>query len=261
MSDERECDTCGAATSAFICTRCRDKLIDELRSVAWLADELEVTITRRAKLSGPTLRVAGDPETALPFNEAASEAAWLLRNVLVSWVRDLCDTRGMIYPLLGSASELAGWLASYATSIQMSEAAHVAYDEITDAVAQARMVIDRPKTRQVLGTCLGDTDTADQCQKVLYVAAGRQKLTCGECGTVHNVAERRDWMLQVVRNERGTAADVARKLGTLLEPPVKAGTIRQWHKRGKLEGDALGEFLFGDVIDLHVRMNTKAVTA
>lgn len=87
-------DGCGRPVrDSTVCGACLGQLETALGDVSALATELDVTITRQARIGG------GDGgrksrETPLLFHYRASEDAAVLRNTLASWVRVLMEEAG-----------------------------------------------------------------------------------------------------------------------------------------------------------------------
>jgi hypothetical protein len=157
--------TCQSCTrpvgDAFLCGGCTAQLKATLDSLPDLAAELDTTITRQAvttQRGGP--RAAEKP---LPFNAAASEAAWVLRNTLSGWARVIAEEvlagaenglgtiNGAIRsPRKGDAvttAQIALWLSAHLEQLRHHQAAGEAHDEIRGAAQAAQRAIDHPRNR------------------------------------------------------------------------------------------------------------------
>ena len=79
---------CGKPTrdAAYVCDDCQHALSVALGEVPWLAEELEISVSRQkgANYAGTTARGTERPS---PVNWGAAEARGHLRAVLVSWAR------------------------------------------------------------------------------------------------------------------------------------------------------------------------------
>src|SRR5690606_40055201 len=85
----------------------------------------------------------------------------------------------------------------------------------------------RPTERRWLGQCGADTDSGP-CQVDLVARIDAEQVTCRGCGSVHDVAARRQWLAEIVRGYAYTAAEIADACG------IPAATIRSWARRGRI---------------------------
>lgn len=128
------CTRCKAPSDAFGCNRCTNKLRAMLADLPWWLTELEATAAGQGKTGGQVRRAPryrrpldgeAHPIAAYPndreenlakarhdrgeavlrdalargrVNARASELAEKSHAVLMMWVRDLCETRGMPFP-------------------------------------------------------------------------------------------------------------------------------------------------------------------
>jgi DNA-binding transcriptional LysR family regulator len=147
MSDH-PCELCTRPVGdAKVCVRCRNGLERDLGDVDALTEQLEIVLCRQtayAERNGPR-----SSERPLPVDLRASEAAWVLRNTLTTWCREL----GIIPS--GSNHALSGWLLGRAEQIRHHTDAAACIDEIGSAVAMVRVVIDAPANRTTfpVGPC------------------------------------------------------------------------------------------------------------
>jgi hypothetical protein len=196
MSTEPEYATCpcGCGTrqdAGLLSAACTEKLERLLAEVSGLVRELDVTLSRQAKIGGAGKSGKGWAHEKLPLNLGAVEAADNLGNVLTTWARDVSGHQwshsvGAIRVYRNPASryrgplcfghcwhESCGWMTTFdnlpvdppamqaatqllATidAIRRHPAVNELLDEITDAVQQARRAIDRPSERVYVGPCL-----------------------------------------------------------------------------------------------------------
>ncbi|WP_052077525.1 hypothetical protein [Rhodococcoides fascians] len=142
-----------------------------LSEIPGLLEELEVSLLRQDRIGKVR---AGNKRTKpsefpIPFSISASEAAEELHNVLVTWVRMICEQRGIEYwpsgythlsAFIGPLQEqdrriphgyvvdadvvLVRWLTDHLMSLGMTEGAHEALGEIGDAVTAVRWIICPP---------------------------------------------------------------------------------------------------------------------
>lgn len=281
MSDQ-QCAACARATEMFLCWDCTKALKSRLDSVIWLAPELDVTLSRQARITSPGDRIGGTPEQPLPFHAGASETAWVLHNTLSTWARDLCETRGIEYTPVGylpgsfvgpprpgerrtpadfvdSTAGIATWLSYYVTSISATESAGECFDEISAAVAAAHRAIDRPPGRMYIGPC-GDVLNGVECDADIYITLGQAEACCPVCGATHEVERRRDRLQAQVRGILGTAAELARLLPWILDAAITRKRITYYAKLKMITPRSVsGETMYqiGEVIDAHVQFEAK----
>ena len=214
----------------------------KLQRAAWLARQLELAITRQTKM-GPE-RVGGrSTETPVPFDDRASEAAWVLRNVLVNHAGPVAVKLGEHLDLSLQTPDLAMWLHARVTHVED----HDLIDELLDALDLGTKAIDQPTVRIYLGDC--------ECGARIYGDPENEAVPCEVCERTHDGRARRR-----ANNLRGrdlpvTANDAARYLGEVDGVAVSAKRIRVWASRGKLEHvgfspDGQRTYRLGDVVDL-----------
>jgi len=202
---------------------------------------------------------------ALPFAYSASEAEWVARMTLLTWVDWVAAVRGHTTPdrwsyigvyLVGSLT----WLAAHPDGPQ-------AIDEMIAALRQARRAVDRPQERRFAGVCGADrvllvTTMADEdpahvtapCTQALYAPAGATAIVCPACDTEHDVDARRDLMLTQLRDVVLTATELSRAIDGL-GVDVTPARIWQWRRRGLLVPAATTPagapmYRVGDALDL-----------
>lgn len=214
----------------------------KLQLAAWSSRQLELAITRQTKM-GPE-RVGGrSTETPVPFDDRASEAAWILRNVLVAHAGPVAVQLGEYLDLSMQTPDLALWLHARVTSVTDTDL----IDELLDVLELANRVIDRPMVRIYLGDC--------GCGAKLYGDPENEAVPCELCGETHDGRARR-----AQNNKRGqdlpvTASDAARYLGEVDGVAVTSKRVMMWAKRGKLvpvgaNQDGHRLYRLGDVVDL-----------
>lgn len=142
-----------------------------LSEIPGLLEDLEVSLLRQdriGKVSAGNKRTKPS-EFPIPFSVSASEAAETLHNVLVTWVRMICEQRDIEYwpsgythlsTFIGPLREqdrrmphgyvidadvvLVRWLVDHLMSLGMTEGAHEAREEISEAVTAVRWIICPP---------------------------------------------------------------------------------------------------------------------
>ncbi|MFD6155156.1 hypothetical protein ACFWF7_16255 [Nocardia sp. NPDC060256] len=127
-------------------------LAELLREIPDLAEDLDVSRTRQSRLStrGDYRMNRRPSEQPLPYNPAASRAADELHAVLVSWVRLVCEQRGLDYAGSPATPGLARWLDRNLIALAMTEGAEGASEEIRTVVQAALCIVCPPAAPVVL---------------------------------------------------------------------------------------------------------------
>lgn len=267
-----ECISCGQPTDGTICHREATKLADTLRTAADLWPELQLTIAKQTRHGDPTPRAGhpapaapvrpdGDPATdqvpgwptGLVVDLRAADVAAAVRSTVHTWARDIAAAVGADLP--DTIPEVMRWLASRVEWIRHQPQAGKALDELNDACAQVIRAIDTPVQRYPLGECGAPTEHGP-CQHWLSTWPGATTARCGGCGTRHDVTARRGRLLELARDRRGTAAEVARWL-TWLGIPTTPAVVRGLAYRGRITADAWGRYRLGDVEAIRKQASAK----
>lgn len=245
MSD---CARCTApAGDMFLCATCGVALRIDLGDVPALLGDLDITLCRLDRITDGGRRTGAEPP--LPYKPQATEAAFILRNVLTAWVRTFNPNSR-----LASTVHLAQWLYAHVDRLRAHPDAGQAHDELTAAVREARRTIDRPNDqRQYLGRC-----DDNGCTEELYARPYRDVAVCPACEREYDVAERRAWMVKYSVEHLGTASEIAGFL-RIYQITITPSAIRGYVARGRLEAkhhDQRGRPMYriGDVIDV---LNTR----
>ncbi len=227
-----ECFTgCGRPVQdATICSTCTDDLERDLLAVAIFRDELETTLSRQAVMGE---RNGGkSAEVPMAYHPGASEALDVLRSTLVGWVRIAVEEDGADWPE-NTLDAMADLLACRLNWLRRHQAAPEAVDEIHAAVSLARRMVDRPPPRWYAGPCHEDFQ-GSPCAGQLYARPGATEVVCPTCEAIHDVAARRDWLRQSVKDHLGTASEISALCRSLLGDLVTSAMIRGYAHRGSI---------------------------
>jgi hypothetical protein len=227
----------------YCCQTCHDKLCVALGDVPALWEELETVLTKQARYAAAEFRRG---ERALPFNDAASEIGWVLRNTLGTWCRLIAEERGRDLPE-DNPPAIARWLLSHTLWLRHQRAGHEAIEEIKAAVDAVRKAVDRPAPRIYAGPC-------PDCAKDMYGRPGAEAVECRPCGVTYTVKVRVEWMRSELRGKLVTAREATVLLGRM-GFALSQKTIEKWKQRERLVDhgeDRAGTLLyrFDDVWDL-----------
>jgi hypothetical protein len=258
------CETCGRdiADGATICVGCAYKLDAAIADVAayrGLAYDLELAITRQTQF-GTKGGGGRSTETPVAFDQRASAAAAHLKGVLVGWARVIAEETGADLPA-DDLARIAAWLRPRVGWLRHHVAGAEAWDEILQAVKEARHVCDRPAETLYAGPC--------DCGEDLYARLEAEYVTCRSDAhddpVVWEVQARRRWLLQSAEDVLATTTDISRAL-TRYQQPVTPEAIRGYVHRGKLiargkrlEGKReIPVYRLGDVLDILARQAERA---
>lgn len=234
----------------YACGTCTAKLVEDLYWLAWLGTELQVTVTKQARLSVGL----GGPRTGSPlgYHAGAVDVYDALHNCLVGWVR---DRGGPNWPR-NTATAMALWLAherAWLRSVPQVEQIALDVERHTNA---ALAVINPPPTNeQTYGVCGEESGEGHACEALLYGEVGDSWVRCRRCGTQHDTRTRREALERRMEGLYFRAATLARLLPLLLERPVSASNIRNWRSDGRpirtgLDSDGWITYRCGDVIEV-----------
>lgn len=271
MSDDCSTPGCGRPRSdLYVCRHCVYRLTVALSALPWLYDELEVTMTRQDVIGADGGRKAAD--TPLPFKTEASEARSVIADTVRPWAHMFSlaanDAEWVDLPALTGTVRFSvpprnstGWLKNNIPFITTRPEAGAALDELESAVALGYRTIDRPPEKLVAGECA----TGD-CAAVLFARPGDRSVKCRECGAVHDVAERRQWMADSAGEFYVTAAVALEWARIFLDKRIPDGTWWSWKSKGKVVAWGLDDagkdlFRFGDVWGLAVAWATRKSAA
>lgn len=251
---------CGAPTrdEASLCDKHAGELTQALAETPFLVEQLEVSRTRQRASGG----VANSGETGLPWDEAASSAERALHSTLCTWVR-FCDEEHVRHQSpkldlpIDSSTAMSRWLLWRVDGLTFHELGPDAWEEITNATAEARRIVFRkPQPKVYLGACTTIVG-GEECGHAIYATKGDEKGRCvaPDCRTEFPVAESQENLLKALDGRLLTAADVA-TTATYMALPVTRDRIRKqintWHKRKRLTSRGVDEkgdptFNFGEV--------------
>lgn len=246
QNGQNEC-VCGKPTrdNAVICDDCTNMLERAIGDVAWIAEELDVSMTRQR--SAPIVSGAPSASHGLPWHEKAAEAIRELRSLLVLWVR-MCDEEGIgTGPSDLPADNLpaiAGWLLHRVPGIARHDAAADALDEITNAVAECeRVIFWKRRSRLYLGTCgqrVEDDEGVtlmDACTGEVYANEGEQVGICDLCAQGVTVVVRQGDLNRQLDDRLCTAGELAR-LAVILGLDAPRDSVRKkihyWHRHKRI---------------------------
>ncbi len=158
----------------------QDRLKERLKEVVeWLADDLDMVITRQTRYSFAAGKISQgkNRETPMPFHLAASDASYDLTGTLQAWVDHVVQQRKVPWPGLLRAKSGAQWLIDHMIHLSLCEDTDTVLDEVTHAVTRVRRICDRPIYRRYQGPC-------EICEADLWAVGNASAIICENCQTV-----------------------------------------------------------------------------
>lgn len=204
------CPSCGAPQAfGLLCSDDTDAMLGMLAAVPQLLEQLDVAVSRQAKVGNGGKAGKGSAHLRSPINVGAMEVRDELEAVAAIWGsltvealrRDPNVARGVV--VLGRS------------------------------VKNAYRAIDRAQERVYLGVCMYEEGDAT-CHAELWARPNAKELTCSQCGVTHDVAERRAWLLLHAADTICTVREASQWLGDVGGIPVTQDRIRGYVKRKRL---------------------------
>lgn len=247
----------------IICDTCRADLEQHLAEMAWLDEQLDVSLTR---VKGIDYNRIGSrsTETPLPWNDRASRARHELKAELVGWFR-LLWVEGDPIPA-DRLVDIAAWLMLRLNDIAKREDAWVIWDQITRASLFARSVVfSKPAERHFIGPCEGAIDdegeiTEDECTGEIFLVEGANVAECDVCLRAYDpdaAMRARDAKLA---DRLFTLVEIARLAHrTFGQPEARVlNTAKAWQKKKLITAhshvDEVARFRYQDVLERLARV-------
>lgn len=187
-----------------------------------------------------------------------SQLRWDTWNTMVAWTRTVMEEQPeLLGPACGdclhvSCSQvrrrrwpsnqlpaMTAYLARHFRWIVSQVWAPVLLDELLDLERRLVRMVNRPPDRWYAGKCSATDGSDNTCTAELYAAADRGHIDCRACGTRHDVADRRAFLLEEAKEYRVTASEAADALMAWTDYDGSEhkliDRIRKWRDRGRLE--------------------------
>jgi hypothetical protein len=186
------CASCDnpAPDGVVICARCERITSHNLGDMEAHRQQLEVTLTRQARLTAAT-EGSRSANTPLVYQELASDLLGAQRAILASWCRLLHDEVTDDWPRRDTVMSMALHIEAHLTELRKHDAAGELVDEVRQLVTRIVRCIDYPEDRAKVhvGPCPEEPD-GEPCPGQLYLHlpyrndGKRPRVRCAACGTV-----------------------------------------------------------------------------
>jgi Fe2+ or Zn2+ uptake regulation protein len=211
MSNTGECPSCGCSQpQSLLCSEDTGKLQAMLAAAPALLDQLEVAISKQAKVGGGAGKAGkGSAHERSPINWGAVDVRDALR-IQVLLLADMPIDAVRRHP------QAAGILSG-----------------VGKCVKNAYRAIDRMQDRQYLGQCMFEEDGAT-CHAELWARPGAHQVVCTQCEITHDVQDRRGWLLKQAQDLIVTPREASRYIGEIGHIKVTEASIRGYIHRKRL---------------------------
>jgi hypothetical protein len=193
------------------------------------------TLVRRDHTGSDSIgAVSGAAAYEIDFHAKAGQLKDTIDTLIATWARSVAALAGVELPAT-TVRAAAAWLATQPKEIARHPDAGTFADQLHKVVRSAWKVIDRDPERVYLGECSARVlvdGQVGQCPADLYAPRGRPVVQCRTCGTVWEVAYRREVLLSKVDDQLATPPEITRALAELgLNVTVKMiyGHIERGH--------------------------------
>jgi hypothetical protein len=167
-------EDCGASTDGFLCRSCLRTLERAIGDMTSLMHEASVVATRQARVYRASASAQQPQEEAvdveahlpawlrskdgrvalrpsqIPVDLDAADLLWASGNTLSTWVRHICESRGVDAP---NAAGMVAFLLTNVETFRWDEAGPQAHEEITGLHWDLEHLVDRSPSRVYAGPC------------------------------------------------------------------------------------------------------------
>jgi len=226
--------------------------------------ELQTTIARLSRSGGGSSPAGKASERPVPYHDRASAVAHRMRNELSTWARLIADQRPDLPLPVDDPPTIARWVAVHVTAVFVTAELS---SGVRGVVRDAERVIDRAPDKVYAGPCMEPLEVGEdfdpdeeplRCEGQLYATKGKERVRCRECGTVHEVQARQEWLSRELDGQLVSAAEAAPVLSWLLDKNITRNHINNWKLNGRVEvHDGRWPYRFGDLLELAREMKPR----
>lgn len=247
-----------------LCNECINDLEQALTDLPGLAHALEAAYLHQQQFSVAGIGIPNPDEASLPYDDQAGRARRELTRTLLRWwlrVSEEADHQPYAHPMSTPATveQMSEYLLWHVDWFAGHPDGGQALADFRRIVKRAESACDRPPDLLYLGICSmpvtvtdGGVEQTVECPRDLYGVVGQAHARCPLCKHQHDIVNRQAVLLNSVRDQLASAADIARGLSGL-GVTVTADRIRQWKSRGRLVArgtEARPTYVVGEVLDL-----------
>lgn len=223
------CPSCGChQPEGLLCHDDTAAIETMLAAVPQLLEQLEVAISKQAKIATGGKAGKGSAHEKSPVNFGVMAVRDSLLVELALWGDDILAIRR--HP---QAAEIVSGIGY--------------------VIKAAYRAIDRMQERQYMGQCLFEEDGLT-CHAEVWARPGAHQVTCTQCGITHEVAERREWLLEKAEDMIVTPREASRYVGEVGGLEVRQQQIRNYLDRKRIavrpSPDGLKRFRLGDLLQV-----------
>lgn len=242
-------------------TGCDDCVLEMERilgDVPWLAEQLDIAVSRQRAKSG-----AGRGDDGLPWNDKASDALHALRNELSTTIRMLVEDHRLDWPA-DDITAMSRWLMRNVRLLSHDDGWTDTLRNLRHIEGDALAIVDNPPALLFLGWCTSEmivgeglTVRIEECGGPVYARDGRDTGRCRMCQNEYGVKESRKALTDMLDDKLVTPAEIA-KLSIYLgiEQPRERirNLVTQWSRRDRIlpkgARDGVPTYRWGDVSPL-----------
>jgi hypothetical protein len=293
-----ECQHCSRKSELFLCATCITELHRMLADMPWWLDRLAETSIGQARLGEPARRGhrSGLEKYANPkpstdglegtegqrlleqdladdklrvrllaqggVNAKASDLFDEVQNMLGSWVRDVCERRGVDVPTIGTASAMAIWLRERVSALASAECAEESFRDVQRATEDMERAVNRPPLPKTCGPCPtpGEhtekgfvmADVRAKCGTRLEAKPTAVEVRCPTCKQTHNIEVLTDRLTNDLHYMSFTIRELLDVVLPRGDESIPRRTLYDWAAKGKLKAtgedvDGTPKYLLADV--------------
>lgn len=281
------CQKCGAKCELFLCAGCQLELRQMLTDMPWWIARLQETAIGQARLGEPGVRrhrsgleMYANPKPAIDgaegtegqrllerdladqklrarllsqggVNAKASDLFDEVQNMLGSWVRDVCERRGIYWvdkgfigPLRANeerqsvmtAARMAIWLRERVSALASAECAGESFSDVKHAMEQMERAVNRPPLPKTCGPCPTlMPDGRAKCGTRLEAKATATEVTCPVCNQTHDIEALTARLLNDMHYMSFTIRELLDVVLPRANEHIPRRTLYDWVAKGKLK--------------------------
>lgn len=261
----------------YVCLNCAHDMETILKELyVWLLEDLRIVVTKQTK-SEPKNGSRATETTPLPYHPEASklysDTSSAILRFLGQWSQSRPNPIGGI--ILAnenthlSTKQAAKHLSNHTHDLRLFTETAEFIEVLDERYSRIKRIIDRPPPKWYIGKCSAEVGES-RCKNEIYASTNKGFVTCSDCGTRHDIEQRRHDLIEKAKTLSVTATEAANAIHYWTDIPV--GTTRQlmnriaqWAKRGRLverghimeRGHLRPIYTLGDILNLLTEQLTR----